>query len=349
PFCDAPDTLRQPAVGRSDRGDLLDSRLTMGPLAAVERFLERLFEGQAARLFHSSLRPIQVQRRIERAMESHRTRDGARTIVPHHLVVRLAPTDLATLRNSSPGLAAALADAALSFARSHGYTLTGRPTVTLRADPSVAPSAIEVDATEGDDANRSPAGRDGADVRDSSAGAGAGEPRVAAEPSAASEMADDSVPATEPRLPPSGATAVFVVPEAEGPRATIREIRPDQSSRSIDLDGRALTIGRAPDNGLVLRDPRASRHHARIDVRRGALVLTDLGSTNGSFVNDRRVASVALGEGDRVRIGTTTLVIEALERAPGQIAPPPIPSSAGGRASPDSAWGQEADGAATPR
>ena len=107
-------------------------------------------------------------------------------------------------------------------------------------------------------------------------------------------------------------TAVFVVPTMEGPRATIREIRPDGSSRTIAFDGRPLTIGRAPDNGLVLRDGRASRHHARIDGRRGTLILADLGSTNGSFVNDRRVESVALGAGDRIRIGTTALVVEAL-------------------------------------
>ncbi len=109
---------------------------------------------------------------------------------------------------------------------------------------------------------------------------------------------------------------MFVVPGAEGPRATIREIRPDRSSRALAFDGRPLTIGRASDNGLVLRDGRASRHHARIDVRRGSLVLTDLGSMNGSWVNDRRVESIALGEGDQVRLGLTTLIIEAVEALP---------------------------------
>jgi len=40
----------------------------MGPLAAVERFLERLFERQSARLFRTAIRPVQVQRRLERSM-----------------------------------------------------------------------------------------------------------------------------------------------------------------------------------------------------------------------------------------------------------------------------------------
>ncbi len=258
----------------------------MGPLAAVERFLERLFERQSARIFKTAIRPVQVQRRLERVMEGDRSRDGARTVVPHRFVVRLHPDDLAGLRASTPGLAALLADAALAFARSHSYTILDRPVVAIRSDPLVAPGDIAVDA---------------------------------ADPHAVAAERDDPLPldeaASDGRLGAAvgDQTAVFVIPDVDGPRATIREIRPDQSSRSIAFDGRPLTIGRAADNRLVLRDGRASRHHARIDGRRGSLVLSDLGSTNGSFVNDRRVDSIALGEGDRIRIGTTTLLIEAID------------------------------------
>src|SRR3954470_8000602 len=121
----------------------------MGALAAVERFLERLFEGQSARLFHTRLRPIQVQRRIERAMESGRVRDGQRTVVPHRLVVRIAPDDLVALRSETPGLAAMLADGALAFARAHVYTLLDRPTITLRPDARVAPGDVQIDVAMG--------------------------------------------------------------------------------------------------------------------------------------------------------------------------------------------------------
>ena len=268
----------------------------MGALAAVERFLERLFEGQSARLFRTRLRPIQVQRRLERTMESSRAREGNRTVVPHRLVVRLAPDDLTALRTTSPGLAATLADGALAFARAHGYTLLDRPTVTLRADARIEPGSLEVDVA-------------------------AAPPVDTVEPAAMPRLAADdpsaqSRPQALPPMRPAEATAVFTVPRADGPRATLREILPDRTTRSIEIDGRALTIGRAPDNGLVVADARASRHHARIDIRRGSLVLTDLGSTNGYWVNDRRVESVALGEGDRVRIGTTTLVVESLDDMP---------------------------------
>jgi hypothetical protein len=288
----------------------------MGPLSAVERFLERLFERQSARLFRTSIRPVQVQRRLERTMEEDRVRDGNRTVVPHRFDIHLHPDDLAVLRAAAPELAATLADAALAFARSHGYTLLDRPVVAIRADRAVATGDIVV-ASAGRQAGSADHRLD--QSREPSATNGDREPDAvdeAAGPSAASRPLD--------RPQSNDQTAVFVVPGIDGPRATIREIRPDQSSRTIAFDGRPFTIGRANDNTIVLRDGRASRHHARIDARRGSLVLSDLGSTNGSFVNDRRVQSIALGEGDRVRVGTTTLLVEAIA------APESIDPTAGG-------------------
>jgi hypothetical protein len=312
-----PDFIAAGATLRANpRAPLLDSAPDMGPLAAVERFLERLFERQTARLFRTAIRPVQVQRRVERAMEANRTRDGARTVVAHQFLIRLAPDELDALRVASPELASSLADGALAFARSHGYTLLDRPIVTLRPDETVAHGDIVVDALD-------PYGAEPEQPEPE-------QPDAASDGDRASEPADVApphplgAPGASDRPPPVSTdhTAVFVIPNAEGPRATIREIGPDRSSRTIEFEGRPITIGRAPDNGLVLRDGRASRHHARIDGRRGTLVLTDLGSTNGSYVNDRRVDSIALGEGDRIRVGTTSLIVEAVHHDDARSDPP---------------------------
>ena len=80
------------------------------------------------------------------------------------------------------------------------------------------------------------------------------------------------------------------------------------------LDGGPVTIGRATDNALVLRDARVSRYHGRLQARSGALVYSDLGSTNGSRVNGIEVDEVVLGAGDRIEVGDTVLVVES---APG--------------------------------
>ncbi len=269
----------------------------MGPLAALERFFERLFERQTARLFRTKLQPIQLQRRVERAMESERVRDGDRTLVPNRYAIHLGPPDLTALRETHPSLAADLADAALGFARGHGYHLADRPTVALIANSTVEAGDVRVAASLDTTA------------RSSSRAADPG-PREQPEPGADGATDDDG--GSRPRV---DQTAVFVVPAVESPRATLREVRPDGSTQSFVVDGRPLTIGRGPDNGLVVNDTRASRHHARIYGRQGALLLADLGSTNGSWVNDRRVQEIALGEGDQIRIGDTVLIVESVEEA----------------------------------
>ncbi len=107
-----------------------------------------------------------------------------------------------------------------------------------------------------------------------------------------------------------GGTRVFEVPVVRAPEVQVEVREPGRSPRRIPVSGAPIRIGRAPECELVLRDSRVSRRHARLTARDGVLVLTDLGSTNGTLVNGHRVTEVALGAGDRIQIGETTLVIE---------------------------------------
>jgi len=71
-----------------------------------------------------------------------------------------------------------------------------------------------------------------------------------------------------------------------------------------------VRLGRALDNDVVLPDQKVSRHHGQIGVRLGMLVYTDLGSTNGSFLNGRAVTEIALGPTDVLQLGSSTVTIE---------------------------------------
>jgi hypothetical protein len=207
-----------------------------------------------------------------------------RILVPNRFRVRLSPPDMAAFADVASSLAAELADGALSFARAHRYAVADRPQVHLVADSAVAAGEIRVDTRFADPEPRPMNGPD------------SGVPPASREPD----------PATMTR------TMVFRAPVVDSPLAVLREFRPDGTQREVTVDGRLLTIGRARDNGLVLADSRASRHHARLQGRRGTLVLTDLGSTNGSRVNGIVVDEVVLGEGDRIEIGDTLLVVESV-------------------------------------
>jgi pSer/pThr/pTyr-binding forkhead associated (FHA) protein len=73
-----------------------------------------------------------------------------------------------------------------------------------------------------------------------------------------------------------------------------------------------LTIGRLDDCGIVVVDPGVSRHHAKFfRDSKGAWSVQDLGSSNGTFVNESRVGgAVVLAPGDRIRAGETVLLFD---------------------------------------
>lgn len=76
---------------------------------------------------------------------------------------------------------------------------------------------------------------------------------------------------------------------------------------SLPLGSSTITIGRAPASTLVIEDPYASTHHAVLENVNDDWVITDQGSTNGTFVDDERILGpVRLLPGVTVRIGQTT-------------------------------------------
>ena len=76
----------------------------------------------------------------------------------------------------------------------------------------------------------------------------------------------------------------------------------------------SLVIGRDPSNYLPLNHPTVSSRHARIDKRGNQLLVQDLGSTNGTFVNGTRVTQALLTAGDVVQIGPFKLVWDAQQQ-----------------------------------
>ena len=236
-------------------------------MSRVERFIERLVERPSARLFRTRLQPVQVLRRIERAMEADRGVDGQRDLVPDAFRVRLHPQEIAAMA-APEAVASELASGALTFARGHRYALRGRPRVTLQPDPTLRLGDVEVDAS------------------------------VSPVADAGDELAE-------------GGTRVFEVPVVEAPQIVIDVREPGRSARRVAVSGAPMRIGRASECELVLKDSRVSRRHARLHARGGVLVLTDLGSTNGTRVNGHRVTEVVLGAGDQIQIGDTSIVVDA--------------------------------------
>lgn len=81
---------------------------------------------------------------------------------------------------------------------------------------------------------------------------------------------------------------------------------------TVFLAENRVTIGRLDTNEIPIPDPGLSRHHADINLENGKYVITDLGSTNGTFVNGKRVAEKTLKDGDKIGVGKVSLIFRRL-------------------------------------
>lgn len=85
-------------------------------------------------------------------------------------------------------------------------------------------------------------------------------------------------------------------------------VLPDGKALSIGTE--PLVIGRLPECAVVLGDTNISRRHAQVALDDGAVVVTDLGSTNGTFLNGRRITRATVRPGDEITVGTSRLRVE---------------------------------------
>jgi diguanylate cyclase (GGDEF)-like protein len=76
-----------------------------------------------------------------------------------------------------------------------------------------------------------------------------------------------------------------------------------QMGRRFTLDGDALLIGRGSDCDIVVDLDSVSRRHAKIERKKGNIAVSDLNSTNGTYVNEEQVEEQALDDGDQLKIG----------------------------------------------
>ena len=108
--------------------------------------------------------------------------------------------------------------------------------------------------------------------------------------------------------------------------------RGPQPNQAFEIRKDVTTLGRDISNDIVINDRETSRHHLRLMLSGETLTIEDLGSTNGAFVNGKRVSGVTpLQNGDMIGLGeTVTLALEkvsaVVEEAPASLAEPPPPA-----------------------
>jgi len=111
-------------------------------------------------------------------------------------------------------------------------------------------------------------------------------------------------PVPEPGIPAAGGTRII----ERAPKHLAMLVDKSRTERKFDLKG-TINVGRARDNQIVLDDPTISRHHAWIKAEGESFLVFDVGSANGTFVNDEQVEEPRqLENGDVVRFGDAEFV-----------------------------------------
>jgi hypothetical protein len=248
------------------------------PVSVLQRFekrLEGLVEGAFAKVFKGVVHPVEILNAMQREAEAHKAiLAGGRTLVPNRYVIDLSPYDHSRLAPYAAALAQELAQSQAEFIGEQGWTVYGDV-------------IVEIERGEGLDT---------------------GMFRVTAEVYTGGDVAPQQAYEAPPSYGPPQQYDQGYGPSAPMPGGPARNVRlVSGDGRSYPLSIGSTVIGRGDQANLRLPDVGISRRHARLDFDGAQVVLTDLGSTNGTMVNGQRVSAVALNPGDMIQLGTTTL------------------------------------------
>jgi Protein of unknown function (DUF3662)/FHA domain len=247
----------------------------MSVLKNLENKIAGLVEGTFSRAFRSEVRPVEIARKLAREMEEHKSFSVSRTYAPNEYRVFLSPRDRERFAGYEAALTAELAGYLLEHARRERLTLLSRPVIEFETDERLGLGEFGIQT------------------------------RVAQ---------PEDEPVSAPPEAQSGRTMIYSnaerVSEPLEERGRGRAQTPllliEGKRVVISPDG--ATIGRGRQADVVLGDPNVSREHAEIRPRGGSWVITDLGSTNGSHLNGRRLdGSEVLRSGDEIELGESMM------------------------------------------
>ena len=292
----------------------------MGVFDKLERGLERAVKQPFARVFKAEVQPVEIASAMRGAMDDRAAVLGpGRTMVPNVFTIELAESDYERLSSYSTALTDELVAAAEDHADAQRYVAPGPFSVRLVSGSDLETGIFRVRpaAKDGRSAGAAGSARDyaqaqpRADVRPD-------EDRDAAyrrpEPRRPAAAAPAPAPERESRAEPGEPHTRAFAPDAPAARARgSRGPRPvlDVDGRPMPLTAAVTTLGRDADVTVVLDDPGVSRRHAEVRITHDGphlqVILRDLGSTNGTYLNGEKVGSEVLRDGDRVTMGRTHL------------------------------------------
>ena len=249
-------------------------------LRGIEQRLERIFEGVFGRAFRTNVQPVELARKLAKEMDEHRSTSVRNVYVPNEYTVYLSPGDREQFEGYENSLVSELEEYLCEHASRENYAVLTPPRVVFETDEDL----------------------------------GVGEFGIATRMAQYDRSAGEEAEAAVGAAPPPGATIVYKPRTQPTEAASLEELGVERevavlrwdSERRV-LDQRRSVLGRSRDADVQIEDPNISRRHAEIVQEGSAYWLVDLGSTNGTEVDGRRVQRARLDEGSRFTLGETTV------------------------------------------
>lgn len=302
----------------------------MGLFSKFERRVEDGFDSMNDRFFDAPISPVQITKKAEKQMRREKMVGAGKEYAPTLYTVLVNPDDDRRLFGMYPTLAGETETYLRAKANEEGWVMDGAPLVRFMVDDNLKHGKFDVIAElvsapivaqlRNEELERyglaQQPGYRGAQSQvpqpqpphGGYASTGIDVPVSGAVAGAAVQGAHQAASVAEPIPIPHTVNLDDQAQQPQEQQACAQLINVT-TGRSFPLSNSRVLIGRATNCDIVLDDLNASRTHAEI-FRESPTVwgLADLGSTNGTLVNGKHIASVLLNDGDRVTVGTTTFV-----------------------------------------
>lgn len=250
----------------------------MSLLDRFEQTMERLLEGTVGTVFRQAMQPAELGKRLQHAMDEKRRISVGTTIVPNRYVVHLHPKDFAQFAGYQQGLSRQMEAWLAEVATERNFSVLDRIQVSLLEDEKASRRTPRIDATITD----------------------MHQPRPA------------SMSRRQSRPSPVQPTEMFQPVRSDAHELLLRVTGGLAAGQDFPLIEGSSTIGRSPENTLVINSPDISRRHARFEYSSGQVRIYDLNSTNGTRVNGEAIRVSDIFPGDTITLGSQELrVVEA--------------------------------------
>lgn len=239
----------------------------MSLLKEFEKKLEETLEGFFAKKFRKSLQPVELAKKLARQMEEGRTISISKIYAPNKYLVFVSRKDKENLSSFEKALKKELQDFLKKAAAKRSLTLPSEPQIEILLKAELALGEVEIESKL--EVDELPEDIQGTKV----------------------------IPLEKLKAPSARAR--------RGQRATLSLLNGEK--KKFPLEKEIITLGRLESNDICLSDSSVSRLHAEIRWENNRFFLIDLGSTNGTYVDQKRVKKAVLKDKKVLTLGKIRL------------------------------------------